>query len=60
MIYTDRGNDNWLIRYESAPILEGTTCLEHERESICEVSCNIIIVLLVQSCIPANLLSTKV
>ncbi|XP_066927002.1 phosphatidylinositol 4-kinase type 2-alpha-like [Clytia hemisphaerica] len=34
---TDRGNDNWLIRYEAAPVVEGSTaCLEHERVSICE------------------------
>ena len=33
----DRGNDNWLIRYEAAPVVEGNTCIEHERDSMCEV-----------------------
>jgi len=36
---TDRGNDNWLIRYDKTPEVEGTTtCLEHPRQSICEAS----------------------
>jgi len=35
---TDRGNDNWLIKYESAPIVEGTACIEHERVSFCEAA----------------------
>lgn len=25
---TDRGNDNWLIKYENTPIVERTTCVE--------------------------------
>eukprot|EP00794_Sanderia_malayensis_P005641 gene5641-6337_t len=25
---TDRGNDNWLIKYESTPVVERTTCVE--------------------------------
>ena len=30
--YLDRGNDNWLLKYETAPILEGTTCVEQGEE----------------------------
>lgn len=39
---TDRGNDNWLIKYEAAPIIEGTTCVEHsdEHEECCKDSEN--------------------
>lgn len=33
---TDRGNDNWLIKYDAAPIVEGSTCIQHDRNSICE------------------------
>lgn len=29
---TDRGNDNWLVKYETAPILEETTCVDHDEE----------------------------
>ncbi|XP_065071088.1 phosphatidylinositol 4-kinase type 2-alpha-like isoform X2 [Rhopilema esculentum] len=25
---TDRGNDNWLIKYENTPVVERTTCIE--------------------------------
>lgn len=33
---TDRGNDNWLIRYEPAPVVDSNACIEHERQSMCE------------------------
>lgn len=30
---TDRGNDNWLVKYETAPILEETACVDEEDAS---------------------------
>lgn len=30
---TDRGNDNWLVKYEAPPILEGSTCVDHSEET---------------------------
>lgn len=34
--FIDRGNDNWLIKYENTPVVERTTCLESD-ESDCQV-----------------------
>ncbi|XP_065649172.1 phosphatidylinositol 4-kinase type 2-alpha isoform X1 [Hydra vulgaris] len=33
---TDRGNDNWLINYEAAPIIDSETCMEHQKGSFSE------------------------
>jgi len=36
---TDRGNDNWLIRYDTSPIVESaSTCVEHDKLDECEKS----------------------
>ena len=32
----DRGNDNWLIKYENTPVVERTTCVDCD-ESDCQV-----------------------